>query len=86
MATIHIAEADAARDFAALMAHARLGAEVVIEKEARAVAVVRPAVPAGLVVCSRKSSQPLRRAVLRLCSMAASPAIWRRPSIAIQNR
>jgi hypothetical protein len=47
MATIHISEADAARDFAALMAHVRLGAEVVIETEARAVAVVRPAVPAG---------------------------------------
>jgi len=47
MATIHISEADAARDFAGLMAHVRLGAEVVIENEARAVAVVRPAVPAG---------------------------------------
>ncbi len=47
MAVIRISEADAARDFAGLMAHARLGAEVVIENEARAVAVVRPAVPAG---------------------------------------
>ena len=47
MATIHISEADAARDFAGLMVHVRLGAEVVIENEARAVAVVRPAVPAG---------------------------------------
>lgn len=47
MAVIHISEADAARDFAGLMAQVRLGAEVVIENEARAVAVVRPAVPAG---------------------------------------
>jgi hypothetical protein len=47
MATIHISEAEAARDFAGLMAHVRLGAEIVIEFEARAVAVVRPAVPAG---------------------------------------
>ena len=47
MATIRISEADAARDFAGLMAHVRLGTEVVIENEARAVAVVRPAVPTG---------------------------------------
>lgn len=47
MVVIHISEADAARDFAGLMAHVRLGAEVVIESDARAVAVVRPAAPAG---------------------------------------
>ena len=47
MATIHISEAEAARDFAGLMAQVRLGAEVVIESDARAVAVIRPAVPAG---------------------------------------
>jgi antitoxin (DNA-binding transcriptional repressor) of toxin-antitoxin stability system len=46
MAVIRISEADAARDFAGLMAQVRLGSEVVIENEARAVAVVRPAVPA----------------------------------------
>jgi len=43
MATIHISEADAARDFPGLMARVREGAEIVIESEARAVAVVRPA-------------------------------------------
>jgi len=47
MATIHISEAEAARDFAGLMAHVRLGAEIVIEFETRAVAIMRPAVPAG---------------------------------------
>jgi antitoxin (DNA-binding transcriptional repressor) of toxin-antitoxin stability system len=47
MATIRISEADAARDFAALMAHVRLGEEVVIENEARPVAVMRPAGPAS---------------------------------------
>jgi len=47
MATIYISEADAARDFAGLMAHVRLGTEIVIESETRAVAVLRPAVPAG---------------------------------------
>ena len=44
MATIHIPEAEAARNFAAVMAHVRAGAEVVIEKDALAVAVVRPPV------------------------------------------
>lgn len=43
MAVIHISEADAARDFPGLMARIREGAEVVIESDARAVAVVRPA-------------------------------------------
>jgi len=43
MAVIHISEAEAARDFAALLAQVRAGAEVVIESDSRAVAVVRPA-------------------------------------------
>jgi antitoxin (DNA-binding transcriptional repressor) of toxin-antitoxin stability system len=43
MAVIHISEAEATRDFAALLARVRAGAEVVIESGARAVAVVRPA-------------------------------------------
>lgn len=43
MATIHISETDAARDFPGLMAQVRAGAEVVIESDARAVAVMRPA-------------------------------------------
>jgi antitoxin (DNA-binding transcriptional repressor) of toxin-antitoxin stability system len=42
MATIHIPEADAARDFAALMAHVSAGSEVVIERDAHPVAIVRP--------------------------------------------
>jgi antitoxin (DNA-binding transcriptional repressor) of toxin-antitoxin stability system len=43
MATFYISEAEAARDFAGLMARVRAGVEVVIESDARAVAVVRPA-------------------------------------------
>jgi antitoxin (DNA-binding transcriptional repressor) of toxin-antitoxin stability system len=43
MAVIHISEADAVRDFAALMARVREGAEVVIESDERAIAVMRPA-------------------------------------------
>jgi antitoxin (DNA-binding transcriptional repressor) of toxin-antitoxin stability system len=43
MATIHIPEAEAASNFAAVMAHVRAGAEVVIEKDTLPIAVVRPA-------------------------------------------
>ena len=43
MATIRISEADAARDFAGLPACVREGTEVVIESDARAIAIVRPA-------------------------------------------
>lgn len=43
MATFHISEAEAAGNFAGLMARVRAGAEVVIESDARAVAVLRPA-------------------------------------------
>jgi antitoxin (DNA-binding transcriptional repressor) of toxin-antitoxin stability system len=40
MATIHIPEAEAERNFAAIMAHVRAGAEVVIEDGGKTVAVV----------------------------------------------
>jgi antitoxin (DNA-binding transcriptional repressor) of toxin-antitoxin stability system len=40
---IHISEEEAARNFAEMLARVRAGAEVVIESNARAVAVVRPA-------------------------------------------
>ena len=39
MAVIHISEADAARDFAGLMAHVRAGAEIVIESDAAPVSM-----------------------------------------------
>ena len=45
MATFRISEADAARDFAGLMARVRAGEEVVIETGACPTAVIRPAVP-----------------------------------------
>jgi antitoxin (DNA-binding transcriptional repressor) of toxin-antitoxin stability system len=45
MATFHISEAEAARDFAGLLARVRAGAEVVIEGEAFPVAVVRAPSP-----------------------------------------
>ena len=40
-----MSEAEAASDFASLMARVRSGAEVVIEDKARPIAVVRPAEP-----------------------------------------
>ena len=42
---IHISEAEAASNFASLMAHVRAGAEVIIESDAKPVAVVHPAEP-----------------------------------------
>jgi antitoxin (DNA-binding transcriptional repressor) of toxin-antitoxin stability system len=42
---IRVSEAEAASDFAALMARVRAGAEVIIENGERPVAVVRPAEP-----------------------------------------
>ena len=43
MATFYISEAEAADDFARVMTRVRAGIEVIIESDARAVAVVRPA-------------------------------------------
>jgi antitoxin (DNA-binding transcriptional repressor) of toxin-antitoxin stability system len=40
---VHITEAEALSNFADVLARVRAGAEVVIERDARAVAVVRPA-------------------------------------------
>ena len=42
---IHISEAEAASDFANVLARVRAGAEIVIGDDARPVAVVRPAEP-----------------------------------------
>jgi antitoxin (DNA-binding transcriptional repressor) of toxin-antitoxin stability system len=48
---IHVSDKEAASDFASLLARVREGAEVVIEHDARPVAVVRPAngMPARLL-------------------------------------
>jgi antitoxin (DNA-binding transcriptional repressor) of toxin-antitoxin stability system len=43
MATIRISEADAVRDFAALLTRVRAGEEIVIESDVAPVAVLRPA-------------------------------------------
>lgn len=44
---IHISESEAASDFALVMTRIREGAEVIIERDAKAVAVVRPADAVG---------------------------------------
>ncbi len=45
---IHISATEAASDFAALLEHVRAGDEVVIEHDARPVAVLRPATTLSL--------------------------------------
>lgn len=45
MATIHISEADAARDLLSLLARVRAGAEIVIESDAHPAAILRAAEP-----------------------------------------
>lgn len=42
---IRVSEAEAASDFSSLLARVRAGAEVVIERNGEAVAVIRPAAP-----------------------------------------
>ena len=42
---IHISEAEAASDFATLMARVSAGTEIIIEKDKRAIAVLHPAEP-----------------------------------------
>ena len=44
---IHVSATEAASDFAALLDHVRAGDEVVIEHDARPIAVLRPAAPAS---------------------------------------
>lgn len=50
MATIRISEADAARDFAGLMAKVRAGAEVIIGDGVSPSAVLRSAVPSSRTI------------------------------------
>ena len=58
MATIHISEAEAARDFAALLARVRAGVEVVIEDDTSPAVILRAAPEAPI----RKLSESLRLA------------------------
>ena len=53
---IHISEAEAANDFAGVLARVRAGMDVVIESEARAVAIVRSAGTSSVPACSPNPS------------------------------
>jgi antitoxin (DNA-binding transcriptional repressor) of toxin-antitoxin stability system len=68
MATIHIPEAEAARNFAAVMTHIRAGSEVIIEADAKAVAIVKPAESPG-----RLLSEALRLAQKRGSTVTLDP-------------
>jgi len=47
MVQVHMTEAEAARDFHAVLARVREGVEVVVEQDHRAVAVIRTPAPEG---------------------------------------
>jgi antitoxin (DNA-binding transcriptional repressor) of toxin-antitoxin stability system len=47
MATLHISEADLARDLHAVLEQVRQGSEVVVEQDHRPVAIMKPAVTSG---------------------------------------
>jgi hypothetical protein len=47
MATLHISEADLARDLHAILEQVRQGGEVVVEQDHRPVAIMKPAQQAG---------------------------------------
>jgi antitoxin (DNA-binding transcriptional repressor) of toxin-antitoxin stability system len=83
MATIHIPEDEAARDFAGLLARVRAGDEIVIEKEAAPGVVLRAAVePRGRLLsesialaearAAESGTEPVRTPMLR--------PIWKRSS------
>jgi antitoxin (DNA-binding transcriptional repressor) of toxin-antitoxin stability system len=52
MSEVHISEADLARDVHAVLDRVQSGAEVIVERDARPVAIMRPAEP-----CRRKLSE-----------------------------
>jgi antitoxin (DNA-binding transcriptional repressor) of toxin-antitoxin stability system len=70
MAVIHISEADAARDFAALMRHIRAGEEVIIESNSTPLAVLRPAEAKG-----RLLSEAIALAQAHAKELGYSPAM-----------
>ena len=69
MATIHFSEAEAAANFAVLMAHINAGEQVVIERNSKPIAFVHP-VPKGRtvneVVAGLKALEELRGEPLRM--------------------
>lgn len=50
MATVHMSEADVVKDIVAVLAKVRQGVEIVIERNHRAIAVIRPSTLSGRVI------------------------------------
>ena len=50
MATVHMSEAEVARDLSAVLEKVRQGTEVVIEQNNRPIAVIKPSQPAGRMI------------------------------------
>jgi antitoxin (DNA-binding transcriptional repressor) of toxin-antitoxin stability system len=68
MATVHITEAELARDTHAVLAKVRAGVEVVVEQDHRPVAVIRTPHRSG-----RPISEIVRRAKERGCTVTLDP-------------
>ena len=81
---IHISDAEAASDFASVLDRVREGAEVVIEHDARPVAVVRPA---DLMFGCYRNRSVLRESTPRQPHLTeTSPVISKKSSTATVNR
>lgn len=50
MATVHMSEAEVARDLHAALAKVQQGVEIVIEQDHRPVAVLKPSLPVGRMI------------------------------------
>lgn len=76
---IHISEAEAARNFDAVLAQVRSGAEIIIEQNARPIAIIRSAIPAlDWSECDLVESDPSRlsgRPVLKGTRMPADDVL-----------
>jgi antitoxin (DNA-binding transcriptional repressor) of toxin-antitoxin stability system len=70
MATFHISDADAARDFAALLARVRMGEAIIIESGKNPVAVIHPLAPVR-----RSISESIALAEKGSTELGYSPAI-----------
>ena len=81
---IHISEAEAASNFAGLMARVRSGVEVIIERDAHALAVVRLAEPNVRLLS--KSLALLKNALRPLLSMGTSRTTSMKSLAAIASR
>jgi antitoxin (DNA-binding transcriptional repressor) of toxin-antitoxin stability system len=65
---IHVSAAEAESDFPSLLKRVRAGAEVVIQRHAEAVAVIRPAAPEVRLLSESPSTEPVS-----LLSISESP-------------